>query len=288
MYDLIVIGAGPAGVSAALYARSRGLNLLVIEQEAVGGLIGKVSLVSHFSSVKPGETGPEFAKRLQAQLEAAEIPIVYEKILKVEKTPDGFVAKARDKEFTATKLIIAAGVRPKELPIEIPNNVTIHNWALGREELVRDKTVVVNGGSDGAAKEALYLAKFAKQVHIVQDQDRLLCIAEFKEQIEAANNIEVHCSSTLTAFDVQDKKLVGVKLSSGEITDPNGLEVFAMIGLVGNTEAFAKLVNLKNSFIEAHDLPAGLFVAGDIAVKDIKQVATAVASGCQAGILAAK
>ncbi|MDO5734393.1 MAG: NAD(P)/FAD-dependent oxidoreductase [Eubacteriales bacterium] len=295
LHDLIVIGAGPAGVSAAVYAKSRGLNVLILEAEAVGGLIGKVSKVSHFASAIVDETGPEFAQRLQAQIDAAGIKLLYERVTAVKKIPEGYLVLSEQNEHRAAKLIIASGAHPKELPLELPEAVEIQHWALGQEAAVKDKLVVVNGGSDGAAKEALYLARFAREIHLVQDQAELMCIAEFKAELLANPKIQIHCGSTLAEIKADGSKITSVRLQgkdSSTITDPAGILVFAQIGLAGNSDFLEGFLNLENSFVPTeagkNELPEGLWLAGDIKVKTVRQVATAVADGCLAGIAAAR
>ncbi len=290
MYDLIIVGAGPSGVSAALYAQSRGLKILLLEAEKVGGLIGKVSKVSHFTSSLVDETGPDFAKRLEAQVQAAGIEVKFEEVTRIRKDENSYLVETREQDYEAKKVIIAAGVRPKELPMTIPADVQIYHWALGMEDLVKDQIVVVNGGSDGAAKEALYLAQFAREVHIVQDQEKLLCIAEFREQIEANSKIQVHCGAKLSSLEAVDGKIHSLTLSSGEVIEGAPIYVFVQIGLTGNTDCCQELLPVEQGFIVKDSwthLP-GLYVVGDIYDKPIRQVATAVADGCQAAIAAAK
>ena len=180
---------------------------------------------------------------------------------------------------------------PKELPINLPEDINISHWAKGYEEKVSNKTVIVNGGSDGAAKEAIYLSKFAKEVHIVQDQDKLLCIDEFKSQIENSDNIILHLNDTLKEILVEDGKIIEAILNSKDsILSKNGIEVFAMIGQYPNSNLVKDILPLENGFIKT-DVKSqidGLFIAGDIRVKPIRQVATAVSDGCIAGVLSSK
>lgn len=302
MYELIVVGGGPAGVSAALYARSRGLHVLVLEADQIGGLIGRVSKVSHFASAIDEETGPAFAARLQAQLDTAGIQVAKARVTKVEKTAEGYRLLAsvqghcpicggeEEQVFEAKKVILACGSTPKELPVE----AGFAHWALGAEERVKDKVVVINGGSDGAAKEALYLAQFAHEVHMIQDQPALLCIPEFKNPILANDRIHVHTGTTLAEVVRAGEKIVAVKLQGGtcpEIRSEGGLEIFVCIGQSGNGAIAEGLLPLEGGFVKLPGVETehpGLFVAGDLRVKAVRQVATAVADGCLAGIAAAK
>lgn len=288
MYDIIIIGAGPAGVSAALYAKARGKNILLLEKEKIGGLISNVSKVSHYASVTSCETGPEFAKKLEDQLKYSDIQYKIEKAEEINKTQSGFVVKTNKSSYECKKLICACGSSLKEL--SIANNSYTKHWPLGNEKQFSNKTVIVNGGSDGACKEALYIAKYAKQVHIVQNQDSLLCIDEFKKQILASKNITVHTSSELKDIVVENATCVKAVLNNQEICDKDGIEIYVQIGQNGNVDMLKNFASIENTFL-AEDIKSnteGLYFAGDIRVKPVKQIATAVCDGCLAAISACK
>ena len=287
MFDIIVIGGGPAGVSAAVYAKARGKEILLLEKEAIGGLIGHVSKVSHYASVGKDETGPSFKQKLIDQLNDSHIPYAIETAEKLEATKDGFRVVTDKGEYDTKKVICATGVKLKEL--DVAQEITKH-WPLGSEESLKGKVVVVNGGSDGACKEALYISKFAKEVHIVQNQESLMCIDEFKRQIVSCDTIHVHTSSSLKDVEMKDGRCVKVMLSDCEIRSEDGIEIYVQIGQVGNTDLVKAYADVENDSL-AEDITSktpGLFFAGDVRVKAVKQVATAVADGCLAGVLACK
>lgn len=288
MKDIIIIGAGPAGVSAALYAKARGKDILVFEKNKVGGIIGNVSKVSHYASVGENLTGPEFAKELEDQLNYSNIEVKYEEVKSVSKVDDGFKVTTNNGEYFSKKLIAACGSTLKELPLD--KAFQFKHWPLKANHDYKNKTVIVNGGSDGACKEALFIAKDAKSVHIVQDQDKILCIDEFKKQIDAAKNIVIHTGTTLEDIEITNGICTRAITTTGTIEDENGIEIYVQIGQTGNSEMFKDIAEINNSFI-AEDVKTnidGLFFAGDIRVKDVKQVATAVADGALAGIMASK
>lgn len=289
MKDIIIIGAGPAGVSAALYAKARGKDLLLLEKDRVGGLISHVSKVSHYASLADNESGEEFSQKLKDQLAFSNIDVTYEECLSIEKKDDFFLVKTDKNSYESKKLIYAAGSKLKELDIDY-KGFDVKHWPYGKEESLKGKTVIVNGGSDGASKEALYIAKFAKEVHIVQNQDALMCIDEFKKQIEASDKIKVHTGTSLKDLEIRDNKCVKAILDDCAICDENGIEIYVQIGQNGSTDLIKDLANVKNTFLdeEISSMIAGLYFAGDVRIKDVKQIATAVADGTLAGIEASK
>ncbi len=290
MIDVIIIGAGPAGVSAALYVKARGKNVLLLEKDKIGGLIANVSKVSHYISLDKDETGPSFSKKLADQLAQAQIPVHYEEVLSLKKEDPGFLVQTSQDSYRAEKVICASGSSLKDLPLRQEEEIPYHHWPLGQEDQVKGKIVLMNGGSDGACKEALYLAKYAKEVHIIQVQEDLLCIHEFRERIEQSPNIFVHTSAQLESVKVKDGLCLEASFAGQVVQDPQGLEIYVQIGQNGNTGYLKDLANLEGSFVK-EDLASslqGLYFAGDLRVKAVKQVATAVSDGCLAGIQACK
>lgn len=288
MKDIIIIGAGPAGVSAALYAKARGKDILVFEKNKIGGIISNVSKVSHYATVGENITGIDFAKELENQLKYSNIEVKFEEVKSIEKKDDHFVVGTDSSEYESKKVIAACGSTLKELNIK--TDFKFKHWPLGNEEELKGKTVIVNGGSDGACKEALYISKFAKTVHIIQDQDKILCIDEFKKQIEASKNIEIHTGTVMESLELEGEKCVKIVTTTDTIEDKDGILIYVQIGQNGNTEILKDFAEIKNTFVN-EDIKSsveGLFFAGDIRIKDVKQIATAVSDGAIAGVLASK
>ena len=293
MYDMI-ISAGPAGISAAIYGKSRGKKVLVLEKKQVGGLIGTVSTVTHYTAIIREESGKTFAERMKEQALSAGVEIRYENVTETKLT--GEIKKVvTDKESYESKtLILANGGSGRMLGIPGENLKGVRLNAPKDGLNYKGKSVYVIGGADGAVKEAIYLAEIAGKVTIVCVEDELACIQEFKDKVAVHNNIEIMPHSSLTAVygneAVEELEFIDNKTGKKKIVKDAECGVFVYAGIVPNTQMYTEL-KLEDSYIPVDDsmqteIP-GVFAAGDICVKKVRQVATAVADGAIAGIQAA-
>ena len=265
MYDMIIIGAGPAGISAAIYGKSRGKKVLVLEKNEVGGLIGTVSTVTHYTAIVQEESGITFAKRMKEQALSAGVEIRYENV--IETKLSGKIKKViTDKETYESKtLVLANGGSGRMLGIPGENL----------------KGVRLTAPKDG-------------KVTIVCVEDELACIQEFKDKATVYDNIEIMPHSSLTAIygnkTVEELEFTDNKTGMKQIVKDTECGIFIYAGIVPNTQMYTEL-KLDNGYIPVGDsmqteIP-GVFAAGDICVKKVRQVATAVADGAIAGIHAA-
>lgn len=297
MYDIIIIGAGPAGISAGIYAVSRGKRTLILEKAQVGGIIGKVSTVTHYTAIEKQETGATFAARMKKQALQAGVEIVQAEAVHVVLTGEVKSVTTDRGIYEAKRIILANGGTPRKLGI--PGEKELAGKGMGMNA-ARDgaayagKNVYVVGGADGAVKEALYLAGFAKQVTIVHFEDQLGCIAEFRQKVAAAGNISVRLASRLHAVYGQDQverlEIASEQDGSIETIEDPGCGIFVYAGILPNTELYTELA-LEGGYIPTNDkmetaIP-GVYAAGDIRVKQVRQVATAVSDGAIAAINAA-
>lgn len=297
MYDILIIGAGPAGISAGIYAVSRGKKTLVLEQAQVGGIIGKVSTVTHYTALQAQETGATFAARMKEQAQTAGVEIAYETVTGVELTGDVKTVHTDKGTHQARRVILANGGTPRKLGI--PGEIELAGKGMGLNA-PRDgaayagKNIYVVGGADGAVKEALYLASFARQLTIIHFEDQLGCIPEFRNKIAAADNIKLCLGSRLHAVHGTDQveRLEIISEHDGTvqtIEDP-GCGIFVYAGVTPNTQLYTEL-DLQDGYIVTNDkmetsVP-GVYAAGDIRAKQVRQVATAVSDGSIAAINAA-
>lgn len=297
MYDILIIGAGPAGISAGIYAVSRGKKTLVLEQAQVGGIIGKVSTVTHYTALQAQETGATFAARMKAQAQAAGVGIAYETVTGVELTGDVKTVHTDKGTHQARRVILANGGTPRKLGI--PGEIELAGKGMGLNA-PRDgaayagKNIYVVGGADGAVKEALYLASFARQLTIIHFEDQLGCIPEFRNQIAAADNIKLCLGSRLHAVygadQVERLEIISEHDGTVQTIEDPGCGIFVYAGVMPNTQLYTEL-DLQDGYIVTNDkmetsVP-GVYAAGDIRAKQVRQVATAVSDGAIAAINAA-
>lgn len=297
MYDIIIIGAGPAGISAGIYAVSRGKRTLILEKAQVGGIIGKVSTVTHYTAIEKQETGATFAARMKEQALQAGVEIVQAEAVQVALTGEVKSVTTDRGIYEAKRIILANGGTPRKLGI--PGEKELAGKGMGMNA-ARDgaayagKNVYVVGGADGAVKEALYLAGFAKQVTMIHFEEQLGCIAEFRQKVAAAGNISVRLTSRLHAVYGQDQverlEIASEQDGSIETIEDPGCGIFVYAGILPNTELYTELA-LEGGYIPTNDkmetaIP-GVYAAGDIRVKQVRQVATAVSDGAIAAINAA-
>lgn len=297
MYDILIIGAGPAGISAGIYAVSRGKKVLVLEQAQVGGIIGKVSTVTHYTALQAQETGASFAARMKAQALAAGVEIAYEKVTGVELTGEVKTVHTDKGSHQGKRIILANGGTPRKLGIPGESELAGHGIGLNAARdgaAYAGKNIYVVGGADGAVKEALYLAQFARQLTIIHFEDQLGCIAEFRDKVAAAGNITLRLGSRLHAVHGQDRveelEIASEHDGSIETIRDEGCGIFVYAGVTPNTGLYTGL-ELRDGYILTNDkmetsIP-GVYAAGDIRVKQVRQVATAVADGAIAAINAA-
>lgn len=294
MYDIIIIGAGPAGISAAVYGKSRGKKILVLEKKQVGGLIGTVSTVTHYTAIMKEESGRTFAERMKEQALGADVEIRYENVIQTKLLGETKKVVTDKESYECKTVILANGGSGRMLgiPGESLKGVRLNAPKDGPD--YKGKNIYVIGGADGAVKEALYLAKMAGKVTIVCVEEELACIQEFKDKVAAQDNIEIMLHSSLTAVygneRAEELEFTDNKTGNKQIVKDAECGIFVYAGIVPNTQIYTEL-KLDGGYIPVDDsmqteIP-GVFAVGDIRVKKIRQVSTAVADGTIAGIEAA-
>ena len=293
MYDIIIIGGGPAGLTAALYACRANKKTLVIEKETFGGQITfspKVENIPGFISL----TGNEFAEKLVEQVleqgadvESCEAMEIRDGEIKTVVTDDG--------EYQGKSVIIATGAKHRMLGIDGEERFVgegISFCAVCDGAFYKNKTVAVVGGGNSALQEAILLSDTAKKVYVVQNLDFFTGEKKLAEQLEKLENVEIILGVTVDSF-VGDNELEGIviKNSAGETRKLELDGLFVAIGLIPQNEAFKNVVKLDGrGYAEVDESceteTKGIFVAGDCRTKKIRQVTTAAADGAIAALAA--
>lgn len=295
MYDIIIIGGGPAGLTAALYARRADKNVLVIEKETFGGQITfspKVENIPGFLEL----SGNEFAEKLVDQVlnqgadfESCEVLKIVGGDTKTVVTDSG--------EFCAKAAIIAAGAKHRTLGLPDEEKLIgegISFCAVCDGAFYRNKTVAVVGGGNSALQEAILLSDLASKVYVVQNLDFLTGEQKLQEQLRAKENVEIICGTVLSAYISNGSDITGIKIKNQNDGSEKELSldgVFLAVGLSPQNSAFADVIELDAQGYAVADESCktksnGIFVAGDCRTKKIRQVATAAADGAVAALAA--
>ncbi len=295
MYDLIILGAGPAGLTAGIYAARGGLNAVIVESKAVGGqaaLTAEIENYPGFASV----SGYELVSLMQAQCEALGVSFVFD--APVTLSLDGDVKRvetAYSGTLEARAVILATGALPRTLGLERESELMgggVSYCATCDGAFFRGKPVAVVGGGNTAVEDALYLEKFASEVYLIHRRDALRADAILADRVKNSG-VHIVWDSVVTALD-GDKKLQSVTLKNVKSGDTSSLAVNGLFVAVGQKPATEGLtgVELDGGYIvtdsEMRTSLPGVFAAGDVRKKTLRQVVTAAADGAVAAESAIK
>ena len=297
VYDTIIIGGGPAGYSAALYAARAGLSTLVIERFSAGGQAAITDIIENYPGFDEGIGGFELSMRMQKGAEAAGALTEYREVVSLDGTGDIKKIQTDAGELLARTVIIATGADPRKLGLAREDELLgrgVHYCAHCDGRFYRDREVAVVGGGNTAVEDALYLSKIAKKVYLIHRRDEFRATKVYLEPLFAKENVEILKSSQVKAIlggeDFGGLRILDLK-SGGERELPvNAL--FVSAGRVPATAFLVNTINLENGYIVADESTEtslhGVFAAGDVRTKELRQVITAAADGAVAAEAAAK
>jgi thioredoxin reductase (NADPH) len=296
MYDIIVVGAGPAGLTAAIYARRAEKKVLVIEKSTFGGQITHSPRVENY----PGfavMSGVEFADKLVEQTLGNGADIELDTVTGIEGSAGDFTVKTEGGEYKAKAVIIAAGSHHRTLGIEREHEFTgegISYCAVCDGAFYKGKDVVVIGGGNSALQEAVMLSDICKSVTVVQNLDFFTGEKSLVEDLEKRDNVKFILSATVDSI-IADSEFKGITLNTKDgKTDLYCDGMFVAIGQVPENEPFENAVKLdgRGYIVSGEDcLPQseqGIFVAGDCRTKAVRQITTATADGAVAALAACR
>lgn len=293
MFDIIIIGGGPAGLTAAVYGRRNGRSVLVIEKSVFGGQIvntPNVENIPGFAAI----SGDEFADKLLDQAIGQGAEVALETVTSAEKADDVFTVKTEEGSvYEGKSLILATGTTHRMLGLPGEEDLIgngIHFCAVCDGDMYRDKNVVVIGGGNSAFVEANTLVNIAGKLTMLQDLPMFTADAKSQETLFSHHNVETHLSAKVTGYVIEDGTLTGVSyIENGEVKVAPCEGVFLAVGLIPNNEPFVNLASLDSrGYFDANETGAtrteGVFVAGDCRTKGLRQVATACSDGANAAI----
>ena len=305
MYDIVVVGGGPAGLTAAIYGLRNGKSVFVIEKSVFGGQIvnsPKVENIPGFDSI----SGDEFGDKLLEQAMGQGAEVTLENVTAVEKAAasdgsgkDTFVVKTEEGgEYEGCTVILATGTTHRLLGLEgeeemVGNGISF--CAVCDGDFYRDKNVVMIGGGNSAFVESSLLVDIVGKLTILQDMPFFTADQKLQDQVLGTGKVETHVGTKILGYEVTDgpdKQITGVRYTeNGEekVAECDG--VFLAVGLVPENDAFAGLADLdeRGYFLPeniCHTKTPGIFVAGDCCTKTLRQVATACSDGAYAAIAA--
>lgn len=291
-YDVVVVGGGPGGYTAALYAVRAGMSTLVIEKLSPGGQMAATSRIDNYPGFEDGIDGFELGQQMQRGAERFGAQTLYAEVnaLVLSENPKRILTS--EGEVLAGAVIIATGAAPRQLGLQDETSFQgrgVAYCATCDGMFYKDKVVAVAGGGNSAAEDALVLSKLCKKVYLVHRRDRLRAMKSYHDQLEQAPNLEFVWNRKITGL-TGGQKLDGLTLENVQSGQTERLAVdglFVAIGRVPNTELVRGQVELDDhGYILADETTRtnvpGVFAVGDVRTKPLRQVVTAVADGAVA------
>lgn len=277
-FDCVVIGAGIAGMTSAIYLKRSNLNILILDKEEPGGLLNKISFIENY----PGFTkisGVDLAKNIYEQIKEMNIQFRYGNVLKI----DGHKIKTDLEEITTNKIIIATGRKPRKINDEVQYKNLSYN-AVEDAEKYRNKTVAVIGGGNSALEESLYLASFCKEIIILNRSKKLRADEIVKKQIEEKDNINLVLESSIVKIHSKEEVIFEIE------TNKEKYKIDALFSFIGYDPSISFLENIEmeNNYIKVNEHMRTnidyIYACGDIIKKEVYQLSTAISDATIAAI----
>jgi thioredoxin reductase (NADPH) len=291
LYDMIVIGGGPAGYTAALYAARSGLSVLVLEKLSAGGQMTNTEQIDNYPGFPEGIGGFELGERMQKGALRFGAENQFSEVKSVELSGQVKIVRTRKKEFQARTVVLAAGAYPRKTGVEGEDRFAgrgVAYCAACDGMFYKDKTVAVYGGGNSAVEDALLLSRICKKVYLIHRRDALRATKVYQDAL-FGSSVELVWNSRVTAF-LGDKHLTGVEIEDTKTGEKRELSldgIFVSIGRIPDTGLFEGQVDMDEAgYLIADEttrtnLP-GVFAAGDVRTKQLRQVITAAADGAAA------
>ena len=297
MYDILIIGAGPAGMTAAIYGQRGGKNTIVFDKLSYGGQVINTAEVANYPGM-PNMTGLDFADKTYNQMKNLGAEMSYEEISEIRDAdkPIKTVVTSSGKEYECKTIIIATGSSPRPLGVENEDRFKgagISYCATCDGAFFKNKTVAVCGGGNTALEDAEVLSDIAEKVYLVHRRDEFRADATNVKRVKAKKNVELVLDSVVTAIN-GERFIQGIEVENKKTSEKRELKIdglFVAIGQMPENEIFRDIVTLnKAGYVEAGEDcltgTDGIFAAGDCRTKKVRQITTAVSDGAIAALAA--
>ena len=295
IYDIIIIGAGPAGLTAAIYAERSNKEVLVLEANTYGGQIVTTSDIENYPAA-PHISGYDFATNIYNQAIELGAEVKFEKAVDIE---DGKIKKVITEKniYEAKTIIIATGADNRKLGLDNEDELIgkgVSYCATCDGAFYKGKDVAVVGGGNTALEEAIYLSSIVKNVYLIHRRDEFRAEPALVKKLKKKDNVTCIYNSNVTKLNAKDRiESIEVTDNEGNIKDLKVSGIFVAVGKIPENQNFAKLINLDESGYviaseDCHTNVEGIFVAGDNRVKSVRQLVTATSDGAVAATEAIK
>ncbi len=291
-FDLVILGGGPGGYTAALYGARAGLKVAVLERLSAGGQMALTHQIDNYPGFPEGIDGYSLAEKMQSQAHRFGAETIYAEVREADLLAEPKKLQTDKDVIFAKAVILATGANPR--PLGLPEEKELVNRGVAYcaacdGMFYRGKTVVVVGGGDTAAADTLLLSRICKEVHLVHRRDSLRATKIYHEPIEKAENVVLHWNCTVEKI-LHEKKVTGIVLKNTKTGEEENFAcegVFVSVGRIPNTELFASQLELDNAgyIVAGEDTCTGIpgvYAVGDVRTKALRQVVTAVADGAVA------
>ncbi len=295
-HDTIIIGAGPSGMTAGLYASRAKLDTILLDSVGCGGQSVITDWIDNYPGFPEGSSGYDLAANMEKQARRFNLAVVLEEATSIERQPDGFTVSTPANTYHTKTVIIAAGATHKKMDVPGELDLTgkgVSYCATCDGPFFRDKEVALVGGGDSAIQEAIFLTRFVKSVTVIHRRDSLRAAKILQDKAFANPKIKFIWDSVVTAVRGNDQATaVALKnVRTDAVSELPVSGIFVFIGLVPNTAFLSGLVACdKQGYIVTDDAMAtaipGIFACGDIRVKLLRQVVTAAGDGATAAVAA--
>ena len=295
-YDIAIVGGGPAGLSAAIYAARGGLKTVVFEKAMIGGQIVVTADVENYPGFEENMTGFQIADKMQKQAKKFDAEIKLEEVKAIGTEGLCKVVETSKSQYKVKSVIVATGAHPRKLAVPGEEKYTgrgVSYCATCDGALYRDKTVAVVGGGDSAVEEAIFLTKFAEKVYIIHRRDELRAVKIVQERAFKNDKIEIIWDSVVQAIEGVNfiEKLILYNKKTEKTSEVPVHGLFIYVGIIPNSGLLESRIKFdKLGFIETdnsmHTEIPGVYAAGDVTHKVLRQIVTASSDGATAAFSA--